>query len=41
MRAVEEHDPIRLAARRIAKARDERMLAAGNGHSGRIALWYD
>jgi hypothetical protein len=41
MRAVEQQNVSGVAARGGAKARHERVLPAGNGHSGRIALWYD
>jgi transcription elongation factor GreA len=41
MRAVEEHDAADVTARRRPESADQRILPAGNGHSGRIALWYD
>ncbi len=41
VRAVEQHHAADVAARGRPEARHERILAAGNGHSGRIALWYD
>ena len=41
MGTVEEDRSIGVPARGVAKARHERVLPAGNGHSGRIALWYD
>jgi transcription elongation factor GreA len=41
MRAVEQHHTADVAARGRPETRHERILPAGNGHSGRIALWYD